>query len=257
MPSGLQVAFNSDRTRAAFTLIHPKGNIITADTIAALSAALDSVADHPHLKFLTVEGDGSDFSFGASVPEHTAEQIGRVLPAMHQLIHAWLDLPVVTAAIVRGRCLGGGFELAMACDFIFASEDATLGLPEIALGVFPPAASAILPARIGAARATSAILTGTARSAAAWRELGLVERVSSAASLAADVDAWFNEHLATRSAAALRHAVAAARLGLRAHVREVLPQLEGLYLDELMQTEDASEGVAAFLENRAPRWTDR
>jgi cyclohexa-1,5-dienecarbonyl-CoA hydratase len=256
VPASLQVAFNCDQTRAAFQLFHPQGNIITAEIIAAVSSALDSVGDNPHLKLLTIEGGGRDFSFGASVSEHTSEHIGRVLPAMHQLIYAWLDIPVVTAAIVRGRCLGGGFELAMACDFIFASEDATFGLPEIALGVFPPAASAILPARIGAARATSAIITGTARPAAAWRDLGLVELVSSGANLAADVDAWFNEHLAPRSAAALRHATAAARLGLQAHVREVLPRLEGLYLNELMRTEDASEGVAAFLEKRAPQWTD-
>ena len=257
MSESLQVAFNCDQTRAAFQLVHPRGNIITAEMIAALSAALDPVGDKPHLKLLTIEGQGSDFSFGASVPEHTAEHIRHVLPAMHQLIYAWLDVPVVTAAIVRGRCLGGGFELAMACDFIFASEDATFGLPEIALGVFPPAASAILPARIGSARATSAIVTGTARTAATWRDLGLVEFVSSGATLAAEVNAWFNQHLAPRSAAALRHAAAATRLALRAHVREVLPQLERLYLSEVMRTEDATEGVAAFLEKRAPQWTDR
>jgi cyclohexa-1,5-dienecarbonyl-CoA hydratase len=257
MPGALRVAFNRDQTRAALQLFHPKGNIITAEIIAALSAALDSVTENPHLKLITIEGEGSDFSFGASVPEHTPENIGRVLPAMHELIYAWLDIPTVTAAIVRGRCLGGGFELAMACDFIFASEEATFGLPEIALGVFPPAASAILPARIGSARATSAIVTGTPRSAAVWRDIGLVEFVSSGATLAADVDAWFNEHLAPRSAAALRHAAVAARLGLQQHVRAVLPQLEGLYLNDLMRTEDAPEGVAAFLEKRAPRWKDR
>jgi cyclohexa-1,5-dienecarbonyl-CoA hydratase len=257
MPAALQVAFNCDQTRAAFQLFHPKGNIITAEIIAALSAALDSVAEHPHLKLITIEGEGSDFSYGASVPEHTPQHIERVLPAMHELIYAWLDLPVVTAAIVRGRCLGGGFELAMACDFIFASEDATFGLPEIALGVFPPAASAILPARVGAARATSAIVTGMPGSAAAWRDIGLVEFVSSGATLATDVDAWFNQHLAPRSAAALRHAAAAARLGLQSHVRAVLPLLERLYLNDLMRTEDAPEGVAAFLEKRAPRWKDR
>jgi cyclohexa-1,5-dienecarbonyl-CoA hydratase len=176
---------------------------------------------------------------------------------MHELIYACLGLHAVTAAIVRGRCLGGGFELAMACDFIFASEDATFGLPEIALGVFPPAASAILPARVGSARATSAIVTGTPRTAAAWREVGLVEFVSSGENLAADVDAWFNRHLAPRSASALRYAAAAARFGLQAHVRAVLPELERLYLNDLTRTEDASEGIAAFLEKRAPRWTDR
>jgi len=204
MPASLQVAFNCDQTRAAFHLFHPKGNIITAEIIAALSAALDSVSENPHLKLITIEGEGSDFSFGASVPEHTAAEIERVLPAMHELIYAWLDVDAVTAAIVRGRCLGGGFELAMACDFIFASEDATFGLPEIALGVFPPTACAILPARVGSARATSAIVTGTPRSAAAWRDMGLVEFVSRGATLSADVDAWFNQHLASRSAAALR-----------------------------------------------------
>jgi cyclohexa-1,5-dienecarbonyl-CoA hydratase len=255
--ASLQVAFNGDQTRAAFRLRHPKGNIITAETIAALSAALDPVSGNPHLKLITIEGEGSDFSFGASVPEHAPGEIERVLPAMHELIYAWLDVPVTTAAIVRGRCLGGGFELALACDFIFASEDAIFGLPEIALGVFPPAASAILPARVGAARATSAILTGMPRSAAAWRDAGLVEFVSPSATLAADVDAWFNQHLAPRSAAALRHATAAARFGMQAHVRAVLPQLERLYLNHLMRTEDAPEGVAAFLAKRAPQWKDR
>src|SRR5262245_54712676 len=130
MRAPLDVAVNPDQTRAAFRLFHPKGNIITTEIIAALSAAVDSMPDYPRLKLITIEGDGHDFSFGASVPEHVPGDIERVLPAMHRLIYAWLDLPVVTAAIVRGRCLGGGFELAMACDFMFASEDSTLGLPE-------------------------------------------------------------------------------------------------------------------------------
>jgi cyclohexa-1,5-dienecarbonyl-CoA hydratase len=145
----------------------------------------------------------------------------------------------------------------MACDFIFASEDATFGLPEITLGVFPPAAAAILPARVGSARATSAIVTGTSRPASAWRDIGLVEFVSSGATLGADVDHWFNQHLASKSAVALRHAAAAARVGLRAHVRSTLPELERLYLNDLMRTEDAPEGVTAFLEKREPRWKDR
>jgi cyclohexa-1,5-dienecarbonyl-CoA hydratase len=257
MPAPLQVAFNADHTRAAFRLFHPKGNILTAGIIDALSGALESLGDNPHLKLITIEGEGSDFSFGASVPEHAPAEIARVLPAMHEVIYAWIDAPAVTAAIVRGRCLGGGFELAMACDFIFASDDATFGLPEIALGVFPPAACAILPARVGSARATRAIVTGLSLSASEWRDIGLVESVSSGVTLAADVEAWFRQHLAPRSAAALRHAAAAARFGLRAHVHSALPELERLYLNELMRTEDAPEGVAAFLEKREPRWKDR
>ena len=206
---------------------------------------------------MTIEGEGEDFSFGASIPEHAPGEIDRVLPQMHALIYALLDFPAPTAALARGRCLGGGFELALACDFIFAERTTVFGLPEIALGVFPPAAAALLPARIGTARATSAILTGAPGPAEAWRSAGLLEHVSEPGALAADVDRWFDEHLRGRSAAALRHATAAARLSLRQHVRGVLPELERLYLRDLMGTADAAEGIAAFLEKRPPKWTDR
>ncbi|HEY0872694.1 MAG TPA: enoyl-CoA hydratase/isomerase family protein [Vicinamibacterales bacterium] len=253
----VSVAFNPGQTRAAFTLFHEKGNIVTADMVGALRSALEAVAENPHLKLITIEGAGSDFSFGASVPEHTADQIGRVLPEMHALIYDLLDAPAPTAALVRGRCLGGGFELALACDFIFAEEGATFGLPEIALGVFPPAAAALLPMRVGGARATRAILTGEAATAAAWQAQGLLELVAPSGGLQAAADEWFATHLAPRSAAALRHAAAAARTGLVGHVREVLPRLEQLYLEDLMRTHDASEGVAAFLEKRSPSWMDR
>jgi cyclohexa-1,5-dienecarbonyl-CoA hydratase len=257
MTEPLQVAFNADQTRAAFTLHHPKGNIITADMVAALRSGLESVAENPHLKLITLEGDGRDFSYGASIPEHALGVIDRVLPGMHALIYDLLDVPAPTAAIVRGRCFGGGFELALACDFIFAEEGATFSLPEIALGVFPPAASALLPLRVGAARATRAILSGEVTDAYHWVQAGLVDRVAPAAALAGVVDGWFATQLAPRSAAALRHAAAAARHVLASRVREVLPELERLYLDDLMRTQDAVEGIEAFMARRAPHWTDR
>ncbi len=244
-------------TRAAITFSHPKGNIITTDTISALAAALETVAAHPHLKLITLEGTGRDFSFGASVPEHAPDRIGNVLPAMHRLIDAWLQAPAVTAAVVRGRCLGGGFELALACDLVFAADTASFGLPEIALGVFPPAAAALLPLRIGGAAATRAIVTGDIRSAADWDRDGLLTLVAPEISLDAEVDRWFSAHLASRSAAALRYAATAARLPLLMQIRRTLPELERLYLDGLMRTHDAAEGVAAFQEKRKPRWTDR
>lgn len=257
MSAPVSVAFNHDRSRAAFTLFHPKGNIVTAEMVGALRTGLETIADNPHLKLITIEGAGSDFSFGASIPEHAPDRIGDVLPEMHRLIDDLLDAPAATAALVRGRCLGGGFELALACDFIFAADDATFGLPEIALGVFPPAAAALLPLRIGAARATRAVLTGAPRPAVEWRDAGLLEFVVSAETLDAEVERWFVTHLAPRSAAALRHAVAAARMELAGRVRQTLPELERLYLDELMRTHDAAEGIAAFIARRAPEWTNR
>lgn len=257
MTATVAVAFNTDQTRAAFRIFHPKGNIITAEMIAALRAGLESVAPNPHLKMLSIEGIGDDFSFGASIPEHAVDRIGIVLPEMHRLIEDLLDAPAVTAAVVRGRCLGGGFELALACDVIFAAEDATFGLPEVALGVFPPAGSALLPVRVGAARASRAIITGAPMGAREWKAAGLVELTAPADRLNAEVDSWFDVHLRQKSAAALRHAAAAARATLVAHVRTVLPQLERLYLQDLMRTTDAAEGIAAFLEKRPADWKDQ
>ena len=159
----VNLSLNGARTRASLVFEHHPGNLLTGEIVGQLHAALTDLDNLPHLKLVTIEGAGADFSFGASVPEHGPEEIARVLPATHALITALLEVPAPTAAVVRGKCLGGGFELALACDFILASDTAMFGLPEIALGVFPPAASVLLPVRAGAARATSAILSGDAR----------------------------------------------------------------------------------------------
>ena len=257
MTPPLSVTLSADSTRAAVTLFHEKGNILTAEAVMALRSALEDFARNPHLKLITIEGAGADFSFGASIPEHAQDQIARVLPEMHALVYDLLDAPAPTAAVVRGRCLGGGFELALACDFILAEQGATFGLPEISLGVFPPAAAALLPLRVGYANATRAILTGEPLDASTWYDKQLVELVAHEGELAAATEAWFAAHLLPKSAAALRHAAAAARLGLMAHVREVLPRLERLYLDDLMRTHDAIEGIDAFMAKRTPAWTDR
>jgi cyclohexa-1,5-dienecarbonyl-CoA hydratase len=238
-------------------LSHPKGNLITAAVIASLREALAAAGSRADVKLIVLEGKGPDFSYGASIPEHAPGEIDRLLPLMHRLIVELLDAPAPTAAIVRGRCLGGGFELALACDFIFAAEDAVLGLPEIRLGVFPPAGAALLPPRLGAARAARAVITGETRPAREWHAAGLVTLVAPAARLAGEVERWVETHLRPRSAAALRHAALAARLALRDEVARTLPALERLYLERLMKTADAAEGLAAFIEKRAPRWENK
>lgn len=245
-----------DGARLRLVIEHPPGNILSLSVVAGLRRALASLAPSGPLKLLTIEGEGADFSFGASIDEHRPAAIGRVLPETHGLIRDLLAAPVATAACVKGRCLGGGFELAMACDFIFAADEARFGLPEIALGVFPPAAAALLGARVGAARATAAMITGELQSAAHWRDAGLVSWTTPAASLDEAVEEWYRTHLRLRSAEALRYAVMAARLATREQVERTLAEAETLYLDRLMRSSDAVEGVAAFLDKRAPRWTD-
>ena len=255
MPINLSV--NPSRPRASVVFAHQPGNLLTADIVGQLHAALEDLAEMPHLRLVTIEGAGTDFSFGASIPEHAPGEIERVLPATHALLAALLGVPAPTAAVVRGRCLGGGFELALACDFIIASETATFGLPEIALGVFPPAASVLLPVRAGASRATSAILSGDSRAAAHWQAMGVVELIAPDATLAGVVDEWFTRTFAPKSAEALRHAVRAARMPVAEALTRQLPQVEQLYLRDVMRSNDAVEGLRAFVEKREARWEDK
>jgi cyclohexa-1,5-dienecarbonyl-CoA hydratase len=233
---------------------HPKGNLLTAEVVSALREAL-ARAPSRVLKLIAIQGAGRDFSFGASVPEHAPGEIDRVLPEFHRLVADLLDASAATAAIVRGRCLGGGFELALACDLIFAAETAQLGLPEISLGVFPPVGSILLPARVGLARGTAAVLRGDSRSAGEWHRAGLIQELAPEASLDGVVDGWFTRYLASKSPSAIRFAARAVRHGVRERLNAALPSIERLYLSDLMATHDAAEGIAAFLEKRPPRWT--
>jgi cyclohexa-1,5-dienecarbonyl-CoA hydratase len=243
-----------DEGHLQLILDQPKSNIISRAMIGDLTAALAAVPRTSSIRLVTIEGAGDHFSYGASIEEHQPAHIAEVLPALHALVRELLAVPAPTAAIVRGRCLGGGFEVALACDLIFASSTAVMGIPEITLGVFPPAAAALLPQKIGSSRAAGAILTGQAHPVAYWVEAGLVELTAPAQELQAAVDHWFQIHLAALSAASLQCAAIATRVGLRKHVDAVLPELEAYYLDTLMGTKDAVEGITAFIEKRAPVW---
>lgn len=235
----------------------PPGNIVTERLAGEVASALERFAaetpENRHRKLVLFKGQGEHFSYGASVEEHRAESVGEMLPRFHTLIQRILDCPVPTMAVVSGLCLGGGFELALACALLWASEDARFGVPEIQLGVFPPAASVLLPARSGAA-ATEMVLSGGKYAAPVLERFGLVHRVSP--DLDADVDGFIEKRILPKSAAALRFAHRAVRTAVADHYRANIGKVERLYLDELMSTADAVEGIEAFLEKRAPRWKD-
>ena len=252
--SGLRVERARDGAQVRLILDRPKGNVVTLEVIGELREALSAVQPGTGVKLITLEATGPNFSYGASVEEHVADRIAGVLAELNGAIRDLLRAPAPTLAAVRGRCLGGGFELALACDMVFAAEDALLGVPEVALGVFPPAAAALLPLRVGASRAARAILGGEALPATWWEAAGLVDRVVTTELLDAAVDEWFTERLAPRSAAALAHAAEAARAGTLRTVEPLLADLERQYLDRLMRTHDASEGISAFIERRTPQW---
>jgi cyclohexa-1,5-dienecarbonyl-CoA hydratase len=163
--------------------------------------------------------------------------------------------PVPVLVAVRGQCLGGALEIATAGHLIFAAPTAQFGQPEIRLGVFAPAASCILTGRIGRMAAEDLLISGRSISAGTARDIGLVAAVDPEPEAAAL--AYFDKHLEPKSASSLRYAVAAARGGFCRQLDEMLDGIERLYLDELMATHDAAEGIAAFLARRPAKWENR
>lgn len=240
-------------------LSRPKANVVDAQMIAALDAAFAEVArptpGQPALRGVLLDHEGPHFSFGASVEEHLPASFATMLSSLHALVLRMLELPVPILVAIRGQCLGGGLEVAMAGHVLFAAPDAKLGQPEIVLGVFPPAASALLPERVSRAAAEDLLLSGRSIDGAEAARIGLV--TAAAADPEAAALAWFDAHAAKHSAVALRLATVAARRELVARVRAKLAALEELYAAELMTSRDAVEGLTAFLEKRAVRWEDR
>jgi cyclohexa-1,5-dienecarbonyl-CoA hydratase len=230
-----------------------KGNIIDRAMMAALGRVFVEARAAAGLKAICLEGAAGHFSFGASVQEHLPDQVAVMLAELRQLVLDMMDSRVVVLAAVKGQCLGGGLELASVCHRIFASADAKFGQPEIALGVFAPIASIILPERVGRAHGEDLCLTGRIVAAAEARAMGLVDDLVDGDPGDAAL-AWARAQFGTRSASSLRYAVAAVRADLAARVRAELPELERLYVHELMATHDANEGLRAFLEKRPPAW---
>ena len=252
--SNLKLSFEHDGQVARVALATPKANIVDQAMMAALAAAFEELRNHPELKVMILTSEGPHFSFGASVQEHLPEHVKTMLPRFSGLLGQLLELPAVTLAAVRGQCLGGGFELAVACDFILAEEGAGFACPEIKLAVFPPAAAVLLPARIGASRAAGLVLTGAAWTAPQAMAAGLIAQTAPPGQLEATVETWIRDNFLARSPVALRYGARAARLPMRRAMQEDLPQLERMYLDELMAEADAVEGLRAFMEKREPRW---
>jgi cyclohexa-1,5-dienecarbonyl-CoA hydratase len=204
-----------------------------------------------------VRGGGDRaFSAGVSIHDHVGDKIGPALSAFHGAVRLLRNLGAVTVACVRGHCLGGGLELALACDLILATDDAIFGLPEITLGCYPPVAAALLPPWIGRPRALELLLTGRTFTATEAERLGLLTRVVPAAELDRACDDVTSALLA-QSGAALRLAKRAARAGESLPFDAALTEAERIYLDELVATDDMNEGIAAFLEKRKPTWRHR
>lgn len=251
----IKVEYKYDNTVARIILDDGKANILDSIMMNELIDLLTSFKDKKDIKLITFEGAGNNFSYGASVAEHTKENAGKMLESFHKMFITIIDLSIPTLAKISGQCLGGGFELPLVCNFIFADKSAKIGQPEILLGVFAPPASIILPLKIGNAKADELLITGKIISADEGKALGLINEVyDDKESMEIAIDDWIKTQISKKSASSLRYATKAARASFNFFMQKNLPYLKELYVNELMETKDANEGINSFLEKRKPLW---
>ena len=242
---------------ARLVINRPPLNILDIDTIRELNSRLAVAFKQPGVRLVEIRGAGEKaFSVGVDVRDHLPDRAPEMLREFHSLIRSVLYAPCPVLAVVRGHCLGGGMELAMSCDFIVASDDARFAQPEVKVGAFPPVAAVLLSKIIPAKKALELVLTGEPIAAKEAQRLGLVNRVVSSAELEGEV-AGFSGLLLAQSAQVTMLARKAARLAPLEALENQLRESERIYLEQLLSTEDASEGLRAFLEKRPPVWTNK
>lgn len=242
---------------ARLVINRPPLNILDLDTIRNMNSTLAATSHEDGVRLIEVRGGGEKaFSAGVEVRDHFPERAPEMLREFHDLIRVLLYAPIPSLAVVHGHCLGGGMELALACDFVVASQDARFGQPEIKVGAFPPVAAVLLPRLIPEKKALELILTGEPITAEQAQQLGLVNRVVAAGELESEA-ARFSGLLLAQSAQVTMLARKAARLVRLPMLESALREAERIYLERLLPTEDASEGPRAFLEKRAPAWKNQ
>jgi cyclohexa-1,5-dienecarbonyl-CoA hydratase len=239
---------------ARVTLVNPPLNVIDLPMAREIQQALTEIESRTDISVILFEGDSRAFSAGVDIKAHLPEQIQDMLTSFHAVVRAIVASRKVTIAAVRGACLGGGAELAAVCDMVYTASDASWGFPEIKLGCYPPVAAVVLAALIGQKRATELILTSRSFSGDEAAAMGLATRAAASEQLGAVVEGTLHE-LRQLSPAALALAKKAICAWDAIHFDKGLARAEKIYLEELVSTQDAREGIIAFLEKRAPKWT--
>ncbi|MBW6486722.1 MAG: enoyl-CoA hydratase/isomerase family protein [Syntrophobacterales bacterium] len=235
------------------TLNRPPVNVLNIAMMKEINGVLDAWRGQKDLKAVLFQAKGKCFSAGVDVGEHMGDLAPKMIDAFHGMFRRMEKIDVPTVASVYGSCLGGGCELAIFCDLVIAADDAKFGQPEIQVGVFPPIAAQIMPRIIGQKAAMELILSGKTISAGEARELGLINQVVGRDELETATAAFLKPYLRL-SAEVLRLTKKAVKAGLMDPLEPSLQTIEAIYLQELLKTTDAQEGLVAFLEKRKPQW---
>lgn len=238
---------------ARIVLRHPPLNVIDVPMMEELAQALGEIEGRSDVSIVVLSGEGRAFSVGVDVAAHSPDKVGEMLFKFHVVIRALVASKKVTVAAAHGHCLGGGAELAMVCDVAYTTASAQWGFPEIKLGCYPPVACTALAALVGQKRAAELVLTGRTVTGVEAAQMGLANRSVADQELQAAVEGTVQE-LVRLSPASLAVAKKAVYAWDSMHFDKGLARAEKTYLEELMKTADAQEGIQAFMEKREPRW---
>jgi len=235
------------------TFNKPPLNILNIEMMKEINQALQGF-QKKKLKIVIIKANGKAFSAGVDISDHTKEKVNEMIKEFHQIftnLH-YIDAP--TVALVNGAALGGGCEVATFCDIVIASEKSKFGQPEIMVGVFPPIAAAIFPKLMLSKKALEIMLTGEIISANIAKELGLANHILPVDNFETESEKIITEKIANNSAIILKLTKRAFIEGATKNYSEAIKSIEDIYLNDLMNTYDANEGLSAFLEKRKPVW---
>lgn len=237
---------------STLTLRRAPLNVLDIATLTQFESALSELTRDESIRVLVLKAEGKMFSAGVDVADHTPDKVGGMIPLFDRVCRALANFPAPTIAVVHGHALGGGCELVLCCDLAVMTDNAKIGQPEIQLAAIAPIAALRLPQLVGYRNAADILFTGRALTADEALKMGLVNAVVSAEQL----EQWVEEKvtkLTSLSRVALTMTKRALHIGFGAWDSSAA-ELERLYLDELMKTEDAREGLTAFMEKRAAVW---
>ena len=241
---------------ARITLDRPKFNMMNIEMMDELNGLFEALLREDDLKCIVLYAEGKHFCTGVEVADHKPDKVGDMIATFNRIFELSEQIEVPIIASVQGYCLGGGMELAIACDVIVAAQSAQFGQPEIKVGFFPPYAAMRLPQLVGPARAIEICTTGKFYSAADAQQMGMVGYVSEDDRLGETTAAIVKE-IQTNSPLIIRLNKRAVRQNLGLAFKPALAGVSDLFLNTLMKTEDTLEGIASYEEKRKPVWKNR
>jgi len=241
---------------ATLVLNRPPHNVMNTAMMQEINAGLEALRENQAAKVLVIKAEGKSFSAGVDVADHTPDKVDAMMKEFHRTFELLHSFKIPSVAVVDGAALGGGCELVIYCDMVIASERAKFGQPEIKVGVFPPIAAAMFPRLIRRNRTLELLMSGDTILAAEAERIGLINRVFPVDGFEQQANAFVGK-FTVHSKVILEMTKRAVDRGLYSPCMEAIDRAEDLYMNEMMKTEDAREGLQAFMEKRQPQWKNR